>query len=53
METRICFSGKSRFKREDKIAVKLIYGTGIGHYVMDGSELMESLLNSIKPLHGR
>ncbi len=33
------------------IAVKLIYGTGIGHDVKDGSGLMESLLNSIKPLH--
>jgi len=33
------------------IAVKLIYGTGIGHDVKDGSELMESLLNSMKPLH--
>ena len=33
------------------IAVNLIYGTGIGHDVKDGSELMESLLNSIKPLH--
>jgi hypothetical protein len=33
------------------IAVKLIYGTGIGHYVMDGAGLIECLLNSIKPLH--
>ncbi len=33
------------------IAVKLIYGTGLENDVMDGSELMESLLNSIKPLH--
>ena len=33
------------------IAVKLIYGTGIGHDVKDGSGLMESLLNSVKPLH--
>ena len=33
------------------IAVKLIYGTGIGRDVKDGSELMGSLLNSIKPLH--
>ncbi len=28
------------------IAVKLIYGTGIGNDVMDGAELMESLLNT-------
>ncbi len=33
------------------IAVKLIYGPGIGNDVMNGSGLMESLLNSIKPLH--
>jgi hypothetical protein len=33
------------------IAVKLIYGIVVGYDVMDGSELMESLLNSIKPLH--
>jgi hypothetical protein len=33
------------------IAVKLIYWTGIGNDVMDESGLMESLLNSIKPLH--
>jgi len=31
------------------IAVKLIYGTGLGNDVMDGLELMESLPNSIKP----
>ena len=33
------------------IAVKLIYGPGIGNDVMNGSGLMESLLNSIKPLN--
>ena len=33
------------------IAVKLIYGTGIGNDEMDGSGLMENLLNSIKPLY--
>ena len=33
------------------IVVKLIYGTGIGNDGMDGSELMENLLNSIKPLY--
>ena len=33
------------------IVVKLIYWIDIGNDVMDGSELMESLLNSIKPLH--
>ena len=32
------------------IAVKLIYGTGIGNNVMDGVGLMEGLINSIKPL---
>ncbi len=31
------------------IAVKLIYGTGIGNNVMDGVGLMEGLINSIKP----
>ena len=33
------------------IAVKLIYGTGIGNDGMDGWGLMENLLNSIKPLY--
>jgi hypothetical protein len=33
------------------IAVKLIYGTGIGNNVMDGVGLMEGLINSIKPLY--
>ena len=33
------------------ITVKLIYGTGIGNDGMDGSGLMENLLNSIKPLY--
>ena len=33
------------------IAVKLIYGTGIGNDVMDRAELLNRLLNSIKPLY--
>jgi hypothetical protein len=33
------------------IAVKRIYGPGIGNDVMDGAELMNSLLNSKKPPH--
>jgi hypothetical protein len=31
------------------IAVKRIYGTGLGNDMMDEAELMNSLLNSIKP----
>jgi hypothetical protein len=31
------------------IAVKLIYGTGIGNDVMDGAELMNSWFNSKMP----
>lgn len=33
------------------IAVKLIYGTGLGNDVMDRVELLNKLLNSIKPPH--
>jgi hypothetical protein len=33
------------------VAVKLIYWTGFGNDVVNGSGIMESILNSIKPLH--